>query len=103
MHKASHLRSRSSVRVLLVTLFGILIGIPVHADQVPLSKEAYLTPPKEIADAVLPRLREQEGWPRVDAVAWIVDPHRLFKVQCPICKSVFPTNASLGFMCGMGR
>src|SRR4051812_49276895 len=24
--------------------------------------------------------------------AWIVDPHELFKVQCPNCKSVFPTN-----------
>src|SRR4051812_28917284 len=23
---------------------------------------------------------------------WIVDPHKMFKVQCPICKSVFPTN-----------
>jgi len=35
-----------------VTLLVILIGTPAHAQQVTLGQEAYLTPPKEIADAV---------------------------------------------------
>jgi dipeptidyl aminopeptidase/acylaminoacyl peptidase len=50
---------KRSAAVLLVLVLGALVGLPVHADE-PLSKsvlgkEAYLTPAKEIADAVLAR------------------------------------------------
>ena len=41
--------------VFLGTLIAVLIAIPAApaADQLPLATEAYLTPPKEILDAVL--------------------------------------------------
>src|SRR5947199_7311997 len=49
-----NLRSISKrAAVALVLLAFVVVGIPVHGQQVTLSKEAYLTPPKEIADAVL--------------------------------------------------
>jgi dipeptidyl aminopeptidase/acylaminoacyl peptidase len=38
--------------VLLAALLGLLLGAPARAQQVTLAKEAYLTPPPEIADAI---------------------------------------------------
>jgi dipeptidyl aminopeptidase/acylaminoacyl peptidase len=52
LHKVRHLRSVFPA-LMLVALFGLLAGAPAPAQQVSLGKEAYLTPPKEIADAVL--------------------------------------------------
>ena len=49
--------SRRITAVLLALALGIAVGLPVHADEPAtksvLGKEAYLTPAKEIADAVL--------------------------------------------------
>jgi hypothetical protein len=53
MHADRLLRSRPPIAGLLAILAVALVGMPVRAQQVTLGKEAYLTPPKEIADAVL--------------------------------------------------
>src|SRR5262245_9160641 len=53
MRMLRHLGTRPSTAVLLAALLGALGGAPAGAQQVALDKEAYLTPPKEIADAVL--------------------------------------------------
>ena len=53
MRMLRHLGTWPSTAVLLAVLLGALSGTPAGAQQVSLDKEAYLTPPKEIADAVL--------------------------------------------------
>jgi dipeptidyl aminopeptidase/acylaminoacyl peptidase len=53
MHWVRQFGSGRAAVVLLVAFLGALVGTPVRAQQAVLAKEAYLTPPKEIADAVL--------------------------------------------------
>ena len=57
MHLVTRCPGGRSAGVLLTLFLGMAVGLPVHADQPapqsPLAKEAYLTPAKEIADAVL--------------------------------------------------
>jgi dipeptidyl aminopeptidase/acylaminoacyl peptidase len=57
MHLVTRCPGRRSAGVLLTLLLGTAVGLPVHADEPvpksPLATEAYLTPAKEIADAVL--------------------------------------------------
>ena len=64
MHKVRHQRSRLLVALLLLTGFWALAGDPVRGQQVNLAKEAYLTPPREIADAVL--------WLCSDAASFVI-------------------------------
>jgi dipeptidyl aminopeptidase/acylaminoacyl peptidase len=53
MREVRRLRRWLWVALLPAVLACVLVGVPARAQQVTLGKEAYLTPPKEIADAVV--------------------------------------------------
>ena len=57
MQLVSSGNGRRALGVALALIIGVALGLPAHADEPlsksPLAKEAYLTPAKEIADAVL--------------------------------------------------
>jgi len=53
MDRVRHARRRSATLLLLSGLLWLLVGTPAQAQDLILSKQAYVLPPKVIADAIL--------------------------------------------------